>query len=312
MRRIAVIGFGNIARKHIEVFRAHGCQIIASCNRSESSNYLASAEIGIPVTYQDYHKMITETKPEGILVCVSFWSMYKVLRDIIPYGIPILAEKPTGTSLAEHFELLSLSTTHQTPVMVGLNRRHYSVLNRAIEEAGGKEVITSVSVEWSENPLHLIKNRKLTDDQIKKYIFGNSIHGIDLMLWVGGEMTDYSVYYHSYSNDNHRVMMNISGKSKSGKLCQFSSSWDNPVPWRLVLTSRFNRFVLAPLEECNQFTEGLVGSKRILPSTEDTLYKAGFYAQTKKFIEGRIEGFDLTSVTPSMRMAEILTKKLFD
>ncbi|MBT6434016.1 MAG: hypothetical protein HOK28_13030, partial [Deltaproteobacteria bacterium] len=44
MMRIGIVGYGNIARKHIEVFRALGCEIAASCNRSEAGRERAQQE----------------------------------------------------------------------------------------------------------------------------------------------------------------------------------------------------------------------------------------------------------------------------
>src|SRR5690606_13233774 len=97
--KLVLIGYGNIARRHIEVFRSLGVEISASCNRSASGNDLARSEGGIPKTYTDFHEMIKTERPDRIIVCVSFWEMYRVLKEIIPYKIPVLVEKPTATSL---------------------------------------------------------------------------------------------------------------------------------------------------------------------------------------------------------------------
>ena len=42
--------------------------------------------------------------------------------------------------------------------MVGLNRRYYSVLTSAVEDAGGPEAITAVFVDWSEEPEYLLRD----------------------------------------------------------------------------------------------------------------------------------------------------------
>ena len=82
LKRICLIGFGNIARKHIEVLRALGCEIVASCNRNLEHNRLAEAEAGIPQTFTSYSDMIRRVKPDGVLVCVSFWNNYQVLPKV--------------------------------------------------------------------------------------------------------------------------------------------------------------------------------------------------------------------------------------
>lgn len=307
MKKIAIIGYGNIAKKHIEVFRALECEIIASCNRSDEKNKLAKETEGIPNIYTDYHKMIEETKPDGILVCVSFWNMFNVLKDIIPYGIPILSEKPTATSLDEQIELETLSEKHKTPVMVGFNRRHYSVLQKAIEALGGKDKITSVLIEWSENPNHLINNRKLTDEQIKQYYFGNTIHGLDLLTSLAGEINSLD-HNNVDFNDEYRKIVNFSGKSDSNVIFNFYNSWNNPVPWRLVITSKDNFAMFAPLETCILIDNYKNQRKNIEPDEIDVKYKAGFYKQAKLFIDKNFEGNDLKSAHNSMKLADSLTR----
>lgn len=308
MKRLVLIGYGNIARMHIQVFRELGADIVASCNRSEEKNTLAKTESLIPKTYTDIHKMIDMERPDGIIICVSFWQMYSVLKEVIPYRIPILAEKPTATSWELHLELLTLSQQYGTPVMVGLNRRHYSVLSKALAIAGGRDSVTSVLVEWSESPNHLQVNRKLTDEQIRSYIFGNSIHGIDLMLWIGGEIINPAIVA-SELGDPFRWMMSVSGKSNRGGICNFVSSWDNPVPWRVSFASKGKYFVMAPLEKCIVVKEGDRNPVEIEADEIDKRFKAGFFKQAELFINNEIAGYDISSVSETMKLAHQLTSK---
>lgn len=303
-----LIGYGNIARKHLEVFEAIGARIQSSCNRSKIKNDLARTEGGIERTYEDFHEMIKKESPDGILVCVPFWEMNIVLEQIIPYGIPILAEKPTALSLADHLNLIKLAERHNTPVLVGLNRRHYSVLTKAVTMAGGLEKITSVSVEWSENPKHLL-NKGLTEKQIRNYIFGNSIHGIDLMCWLGGEIENPIIESCDLGNP-FRWLMSLSGKSARGVLCHFHSNWDIPIPWRVSFSSSDFNFVMAPLEQCKVNTPDRSKDFLIEADTVDDQFKTGFYNQAKKFVSKNFSDCDIKSVTASMKLANLLSEKM--
>lgn len=309
IKRVAIVGFGNIARKHMDVFRAQGAEVIASANRSGEKREEA-LKAGIPTVYADFHEMIRKEQPEGLLVSVSFWNMYQVLKELIPYKIPILAEKPTGTSIAEHIELEKLSQKHNTSVMIGLNRRHYSVLQKAIEHSGGYDEITQVLIEWSEDPYHLKVNRKLNDAQISKQLFGNSIHGLDLIVFLAGKPANVS-FKVKHLGDPFRVHMTFQGESENKILFGFTSSWDNPVPWRMALYARNKRFVFAPLESC-EFTEGKTKST-IQPDESDIHFKAGFYRQAKIFLDqsGEITKHNLVSVRPAMELAQTLFDGLF-
>lgn len=312
--RIALIGYGNIAKKHLEVFRHLGCEIVASCNRSEAGNKLAHEEGAIPHTYTNMIEMLDIEKPDAIIVCVSFDQIYTVSKVLIPYKIPMLIEKPAGTSVTELEELTDLTEKHGTIVQVALNRRHYSVIQQALKDMGGTDKITSVSIEWSEDPDKGIRTRKYTDKQVEQLIYANSIHGIDTLLYLAGTLAEESIYTKKIDS-KFRCMMQLSGISNTGKLIHFSSSWNNFVPWRIVISATDSRYVFAPLETCikyNSVSEPI----NIEPHAYDVQFKAGFYEQAKHFLQIIAENkvkhdHDLDSCLPGMKLAEKFYTKIF-
>jgi predicted dehydrogenase len=308
LKRIAIIGYGNIAKKHIEVLHEKGCEIVASCNRSSTKNELARAEAGIQNTYTDYHQMIKDTQPDGILVCVNYLYIYKVLSEIIPYQIPVLCEKPSGTSYAEHMELMELSKKHNTPVMVALNRRHYSVFRKGIELVGGKDCITTVLLEWSEDPERLKANKNYSDVELSKLTFGNTIHGLDILTFYAGSVKDFHFNKSNKTRLPYHWIYNVSGISENGVVFNFNCSWDNPVPWRVVIYGNDFRLDFAPLETAT-LTKG--GVKQIIPPDDvDLSFKAGFMHQAELFLNQNINGYDLSSCVNAMWLAEEINNQL--
>ena len=65
MPRLAFVGFGAIAEKHVEVFRALGANLVASCNRSEEGRKKARERGGISSTYSEVASMVEKERPEG-------------------------------------------------------------------------------------------------------------------------------------------------------------------------------------------------------------------------------------------------------
>lgn len=311
IKKLAIVGYGNIARKHIEVFRALGCEIVASCNRSALKRDKAKTEAGIKAVFSDVHEMVRTVQPDGILVCVSFWNMFDVLKELIPYGIPILSEKPTGTSLEEHLALASLSKKYNTPVMVGFNRRHYSVLQNALNVAGGKDNITSILIEWSEDPLRLLDQKGYTPQQVMQNIFGNSIHGLDLLTYLAGDITEPTISFQDLGS-RFRWIMNLSGISERGIFVQFHSNWDNFIPWRVVITTPGHRFIMAPLERCMQFIGKSKSPVEMAISPEDERFKAGFYHQAEIFLKQQFNALDygLESATSAMTLADKISSRI--
>jgi predicted dehydrogenase len=310
MTRLALVGYGRIAPKHLEAFRALGCDFVACCNRSATGRERATAEGGIPRTYSEIPAMLAAEKPDGVVCCASLDQVYSTAKQIIPSGIPTLLEKPPGTSLAEWQALCDLADQHQTPVMVGLNRPHYSVLRRALDDAGGLEAITAVFVDWSEDPQHCL-NRGLTPAQVERMIFGNSLHGLHLLTTLAGDVPQPHVITRNLG-EPFRWLMSLHGISSRGVLTAFNSTWDSPGGWRLTFCTRGRRYIFAPLETCQVQTTGQKELRRIEPDDTDQNFKPGFYRQSQVFLQAiglrtvpARHGLD--GVGPAMHLAALLT-----
>lgn len=309
VKRLALVGYGLIAPKHLEVFRALGCRWTAACDRSEPGR-TAAAAAGIPRVYGGITEMMTAEKPDGVVCCVSFDQSAAAARELIPFRAPILLEKPPGISLGQTQELAAAASRHNTPVLAGFNRRHYSVLRRALERAGGRETITSVSVDWSEDPKHLL--RRFTPEQVGHIVFANSLHGIDTLTWLAGAVPEASVQGRSLG-EPFRWIMSFQGVSERGVAVSFQSNWDAPGGWRLSFCSPGKRFTFAPLETCSVRERGSPGETIIEPDEDDRRFKAGFTGQARMFLEvlasGKVpDDFKLASALPSMELAEKLTR----
>jgi predicted dehydrogenase len=312
--RVCIIGYGNIAKKHIEALRAHGCEIVASCNRSESGNELARQEGGIPRTYTDHISMIETEKPDAVVNCVSFEHIFAITKSLIPFGIPLLIEKPAGLSVAETKELIALQIQYGTKVQVAMNRRHYSIFHNAIDEIGGKKNIEMLGLEWSETPLISKQKKGLDDIRIGQYIYSNSIHGIDMLDFFSGGIEDFQTYC-STSEGFFNLQMTLSGKSRTGILINYSSTWGSPVPWRFVLYGNNKRVEFAPLETCRVFSDNSPNFINLMPEKFDTDFKAGFYLQAKSFLDLVVSNkkkneHSLDSTLNSMVVAESFYTKL--
>ncbi len=307
-KRLALVGFGRIATKHIEVFRALGCEVVACCNRSEEKRARARAEAGIPSTFGSIPEMLERELPDGVVVCASFDGIAAAASPIVEAGVPVLVEKPPAISIQELDGFIASADEARCPVMVGLNRRHYSVVRRALGDSD--EPITMVSVSWSESPIDLAG--RFTRDQIGRMIFGNSIHGLDLMTLFGGELEEPGIVAHDLGG--FRWLMDLHGTSDRGVLCHFESTWDAPGRWRVEVTRPGRRYVFAPLETCRVFEAG--GAERVLePDEDDRRFKPGFMSQARTFLEvietrQVPDAVTLRAARPAVKLAESLTHAL--
>ena len=310
--RVALVGYGAVATKHIEVFRDLGAEICASCNRSEAKRELARTAGGIERTYPDHMEMVGREKPDAVLITANVLSIFELARDLIPLGIPILVEKPAGTSLKQAEEMAALAARHSTPVMVGLNRRFYSVYHRALGAMGGREAVTAVGVEWSEDPRKMIElGHPLAILPLLN--FANSLHGIDLLEMFAGPSDGTAWGRELGDAGSYRWQMSYQGVSGSDANARFDSSWDVPGRWRLVVDSRDARLVSAPLETGLLLVRGKPQAE-VEVSPEDKKFKPGFHGQAAAFLNTVRAGApvewpacSLAEAVGSMRIAGLLT-----
>lgn len=312
MKRIALVGYGRIAPRHLEVFRALDCEIVASCNRSERGREKAVSEGGIPHTYSTIEAMLDHERPDGVVCCASAEHMAEAATKILSFGVPTLLEKPPGISLAELGAIKSHAIQNKAPVMVGLNRRYYSVITRAVEDAGGPDAITAVFVDWSEEPEYLLRDRGFAPEQVAQRVYGNSLHGLDLLAFLAGDLPSAAIVGLSFG-EPFRWIMSLQGVSKRGVLGTFQSTWDSPGRWRLVFCSRKRRYQFAPLESCTVSELEKKETRTIEPDVWDKRFKPGFYRQARTFLEAIESGsvpamHGLESAEMSMSLAEQLTQ----
>ena len=312
--RIAIVGFGDIAKKHIAAMRALGANIVAAANRSPEGRRKAEQDGGIERTYADAQTMVERERPDGVLVSASVLSQFEVVRNLIPYGVPLLVEKPPAVSLEDWNSLRGQIEARQLPFMVAMNRRYYSVYARALQRMGGVEAVTSVSVEWSEDPEKMLALGHPAE-MIPLLNFSTSIHGLDLLGFFAGIPRNPGLWGRNLdgSGDSFRWQMCLHGQTERGAYARFESTWDVPGRWRVVVDAPNIRMVSAPLETAVLYARGRV-PETIEASVEDQQFKPGFYGQAAAFLELIREGgspawpaASLEEVSADMQLAEMLT-----
>jgi len=313
--RLAVVGFGEIARQHIAPFRLLGASVVAAVGRSPQSRRRAEQIGGIERTYADPLAMVERERPDGILVTTSALSQFEVIHKLIFCDVPLLVEKPPAIRFADWTVLWDQIKARQLPVMVGLNRRYYSVYQRALQRMGGVDAVTSVSVEWSEDPEGMLaKGHPL--EILPALNFANSIHGLDLLVFFAGMLQNATVWGRNldHSGQRFRWQMGVHGVTDRGARTSFESNWDVPGRWRLVVDAADVRMVSAPLETAVLFARGHA-PETVEPSAEDQQFKPGFYGQAAAFLELIRErkcptwpAASLQEASASMQLAEMLTR----
>jgi predicted dehydrogenase len=310
--RLALIGCGNIARKHLEVFSTFpDVKMVAVCNRGRPEVYEIAKTYEIPVIYQDYIQMLDKEKPDAVLIAVGIECTVEVVSECLKRGTSSLIEKPPGVTCAETHSLLELARSGNAMNMVALNRRFYSTMQMAREYILKRGPLISIVVEAPEK---FEVAKKIHPPAVQKqWLFANGIHCIDLLRFFGGEVQEVcasATRWVEDQNDSFQALIQFQNKATG----HYISNWSSPGRWSVTLYGKGCRIALAPLEQ-GILTEIDGKEQAIELSDIDRKFKPGLYGQDRHFIDcvksGNKPSFpasDLEDSVKTMRLVEQIFK----
>ena len=309
--KIAVIGAGNIAVKHLEVLKAFDdVQITALCNAGHPRIHEAAERFGIERRYTDYRQMLDEAEFDAVFVLVSVTRIVEVARECLNRGLPTLIEKPPGLSVADTQALAETAAAGKSLNMVALNRRFYSVMQRAREAILEAGPLVSIIVEAPER-IADYRAAGHPDEVINNILFANGIHCIDLFRYFGGEVAEVkteSTPWFENQPDSYNALLRF----ENGATGHYISNWTSPGRWSVNLYGKNRKVTLCPLERGTVLqTEGEQYDLPVDPVDQN--FKPGIYAQARYFIdcvrENKKPAFpaaDLDDAVKTMKLIDLI------
>lgn len=237
MKKAAVIGLGDISVIHIDaIMNNPNIELAAVCDIDANAVQRAPAEIPF---YQDYHKMITEIKPEVVHVCLPHYLHVPVSEEVAAMGAHVFCEKPVALNQKEAEEFAAFEAAHPE-IHMGIclqNRLNESVERlKELLESGEYGVVTGIKgiVPWArEKQYYDVKPWRGT----WKYAGGGcminqSVHTLDLLYYLGGtidsvhasvsQLLDYGIEVEdtvtarlSFANGAHGLFMATNANYKN-------------------------------------------------------------------------------------------------
>ena len=311
--KVAVIGAGNIAEKHLEVLQAFSdVDVAAICSRGHPRIDALANRFNIREKFTDYRTMLDTVSPDAVFVLVSAMQIVPVAAECLQRGIPTLLEKPPGLSAKETEGLAQIAHETKCLNMVALNRRFYSVMQRAREEILSVGPMVSVLVEGPER-LGEVKAVGIHPPEIiAGLLFANSIHCIDLLRYFGGDV-EHIVATSSQWDEEQKNSFGALIKFQNGATGHYLAHWMSPASWAVTLYGMGRRVSLNPLEKATLIDSDR--SERLLPVDEvDVKFKPGLYGQNRFFLDAVNEqraitypGSDLADAVKTMRLIEAIS-----
>lgn len=294
MRKIWLVGTGNIAIEYAKVLHDIGVEYIAigrgkkSVDKFIDNTQHDAIEGGI----ENFLKLEPEI-PSHAIITVNVENLSSTAATLLHYGIKnILLEKPGVCNPSEIYELVQLTQQKNANVLLAYNRRFYASTLKAqeiIKEDGGVTSFVFEFTEWSH------KISQIFDESLRfQYWFlANSTHVVDLAFYLGGKPKQLNCFT-SGGNEWHpnSTVFTGAGISEVGALFNYHANWEAPGRWFIELCTKKHRLYLKPLETLHIQNIGSLDLNAVILEDElDIRFKPGLYLQTQNFLIDNIINF---------------------
>lgn len=313
--KIAVIGGGHIAQQHLPVLRdLPEAALVSLVERQPQVLQETADRFAIPQRFSSHLELFERDRPDAVFVLVSVLQVAQVAADCIRAGVPTFMEKPPGLYTEQTRELAELARRHQTPTMVGVNRRFYSTLLKGRQQLLESGPIRSVAVEVHEDISRLRTDprsaAKFPEEVVQRWSAANSVHGLDLLRFFGGDISRIETLHRTVEGpvpDCCTAVMEFA----AGGVGRALMDWFAPGAYRFQVRSAGatlngeHGFYTVQLQRRG-------AAEMVLERDElDQQYKAGFYRQDQAFLQSVRDGAkapfpacDLEDAVKTMEMVD--------
>ena len=127
---IAVIGAGAIGRMHIERMLRHPDVCVAAMADPTPAAQALAESLGL-AWFADHRDLLEKSDARAAIVATPNHTHTDVGIDCISRGLPVLMEKPVADTLENAQRLCEAGERAGVPIMVGHQRRHNPIIQRA-------------------------------------------------------------------------------------------------------------------------------------------------------------------------------------
>ena len=181
---ICVIGCGYIANEsHAPALLKYrdenpGTALLGCCDSDKNKAMEFAKRFGFRAAYSDYRKMLYENRPSAVCLYASYVAIPKIASEVMQMGIPILMEKPPGTTNDEVSLIIDAAKKTNVLNQVAFNRRFTPIVNKLLR-----------SIESVCEDIHNIRCIFQRVSRTDSAFYTTAIHGIDTVRHIAG--SDY-------------------------------------------------------------------------------------------------------------------------
>lgn len=180
---LCMIGAGGHASRNVyPCFAKAGLRVVANCDLDLDRARAVGATAGIARSYADHRAMLTQERPDGVLICVSSDAHADLAIEAMAMGFHVYTEKPPAADLARARAVLATQQQTGRICMTGFKKRYapaYRKLREVIaDQRFGQPALLSIvrtSGHFRGGP-----------DPRADYLLESGIHVVDLVHFLYG------------------------------------------------------------------------------------------------------------------------------
>jgi predicted dehydrogenase len=312
-----MIGCGSFARQfhgpaQVRCAREDGAiERLACCDTSPERAREYAASFGYGRSYTDAGEMLDRERPDAVILAVPPTATAAAGSAVLERGLPLLLEKPPGTTGAELARLREAAARGRARAQVGFNRRHMPVVREALVRLRGEfDRITPLAISY-EMARHGRWNEDFTTTAIHAVdaagvLAGNPFRAVELRFTphVDGERraTDVVMAFESANGTTVRVDV----RPVAGVNAETAVIHGRGQTLRLTVPFPSGPFAVGRLEHWRANAPVAISTDEAL----DPLERMGIYDETRAFLAavrtGEPMNPGLADCAPQVAVMELL------
>ena len=300
-----------MGREHLAAFSAcDDAEVVAVVSRGgDSARKLAEAE-GVGVHGSDLEAACAASAATAAVVAASQAQSEDLVRRCLNLGLHVLAEKPVALDSLSARRLAIQADTAGLVACAAVNRRFYPGLLDGYLRLSTLCPPRHLSLVVSDSPEERRSTGRQPGDICDRWFIMNTIHAVDLIRMMGGEVVSISGSLRRPRVDRESIAAHI--LTDRGLQVAFSLTGGPNLPWSLRLSGEAATLLAEPLEAA-QLRLGKEDPGYALGHPEPAGLKMGLLGQARAFlgaIESRNKPFPLSDLADHARTLELCERLL--
>ncbi len=200
MLGVGIIGCGAIARLHIQSFlELPQTRVAAVADAHEPAAKKAGQELGVPC-YTNFREMLAREDVQAVSICTPSGLHSEAAVAAARAGKHVIVEKPLDVTLEKIDAVIAACREAGVKLNCIFNNRYREsnlFLKRAVDQGRfGRLLNANAVIRWYRQPEYYTQSSWHGTWSMDGggALMNQSIHYIDLLLWLAGDVSDVSAY----------------------------------------------------------------------------------------------------------------------